>query len=146
MIQPAAAQRIRHPLSAIFPSPKYDLPPEEVVFIEIHRPTGGPFNVIHIPTGQKADCYPSTALPFFRWAMDHRRRVRIQDCDFWGAPPEYVVLWKLEFYREGGGDKHLRDIRGILAVPGEDFDRGFVANAAPMLGLHETWQIAERYA
>jgi hypothetical protein len=27
-----------------------------------------------------------------------------------------VIVGKLEFYREGGSEKHLRDIRGMLAV------------------------------
>jgi hypothetical protein len=31
------------------------------------------------------------------------------------VPPEYVVIKKLEFLREGGSEKHVRDIRGILA-------------------------------
>ena len=35
------------------------------------------------------------------------------------APPEYVVVRKLEFYREGRSAKHLRDIRSMLAVSPE---------------------------
>jgi len=27
------------------------------------------------------------------------------------AAPEYVIVRKLEFFREGGSEKHLRDIR-----------------------------------
>ena len=29
---------------------------------------------------------------------------------------------KLEYYREGGSDKHLRDIRGMLQVSGGQID------------------------
>ena len=32
------------------------------------------------------------------------------------APPEYVILRKLSFYQEGGSEKHVRDIRGVLAL------------------------------
>ena len=32
------------------------------------------------------------------------------------APPEYVIVRKLEFFKEGGSEKHLRDIRGMLDV------------------------------
>jgi hypothetical protein len=39
------------------------------------------------------------------------------------APPEYVILRKLEYFREGGSDKHLRDIRAMLAVSGDQLDR-----------------------
>jgi hypothetical protein len=32
----------------------------------------------------------------------------------WVAPPEYVVIRKLEFYRMGGHPKHLLDVRSRL--------------------------------
>ena len=35
------------------------------------------------------------------------------------APPEYVIVRKLEYFNEGGSDKHLRDIRGMLDVSGD---------------------------
>lgn len=38
------------------------------------------------------------------------------------APPEYVIVRKLEYYREGGSEKHLRDIRSMLAVSGGQLD------------------------
>jgi hypothetical protein len=34
------------------------------------------------------------------------------------APPEYVILRKLEYAREGRAEKHLRDIRALLAPGG----------------------------
>ena len=30
------------------------------------------------------------------------------------APPEYVIVRKLQFYHEGGSEKHLRDISAML--------------------------------
>jgi len=30
------------------------------------------------------------------------------------APPEYVIVRKLEYYRESGSEKHVRDIRSML--------------------------------
>ncbi len=41
---------------------------------------------------------------------------------FWIAPPEYVILRKLEYYREGGSQKHLDDIIGILDISPEEVD------------------------
>jgi hypothetical protein len=58
------------------------------------------------------------------------------------APPEYVILWKLEFFREGGGEKHLRDIRGMLLVSGETIDRDLLDRACAELGLSPQWQAA----
>jgi hypothetical protein len=31
------------------------------------------------------------------------------------AAPEDVIIKKIEFYREGGSEKHIRDIRGIVS-------------------------------
>jgi hypothetical protein len=38
------------------------------------------------------------------------------------APPEYVIVRKLEYFREGGSEKHLRDVRAMLAVSRELID------------------------
>jgi hypothetical protein len=45
----------------------------------------------------------------------------------------------MEFYREGGSDKHLRDVTGILKLDGEKIDRAYIADWAEQLGLHAIW-------
>ena len=42
--------------------------------------------------------------------------------EFWLAPVEYVILRKLEYYREGCSEKHLRDIFDILAIYSEQIN------------------------
>jgi hypothetical protein len=71
--------------------------------------------------------------------MQNRRRISLMGIDVWFAPPEYVILWKLEFHREGGGDKHVRDIRGILEVSPDLIDQNLLAQAVQKLGLQEAW-------
>ena len=56
---------------------------------------------------------------------DLRRRLR-------KANVEYVVIKNLEFLREGGSEKHVRDIRGILA--GIDVDRALVERGGSDVG------------
>lgn len=73
--------------------------------------------------------------------MRKRRRVSLMGVNVWLAPPEYIILWKLEFHREGGGDKHIRDIQGILAVSGDDLDDKLLAEAISTLGLSRSWEI-----
>ena len=72
------------------------------------------------------------------WALDHRRRIDLEGSGAWIAPPEYVILRKLEFLREGGSDKHLRDIRFILAAT--PVDRAFVELEVARLGVQTQWQ------
>ena len=58
------------------------------------------------------------------------------------APPEYVIVRKLEYYREGGAEKHLRDIRAMLAVSGEQLDRPTLDGWIQRRGLEVEWQQA----
>ena len=56
------------------------------------------------------------------------------------ASPEDVILKKLEYYREGGSEKHLRDIAGVLKVSGHRLDHGYISDWADRLGLADEWQ------
>lgn len=131
-------------LGPIFPAPEYYCPPVDVVQIETKRPQRGHFNVIHIASGLKADMYPSREHPLFAWAMSSRRRVRAAagGLEIWLAPPEYVVLWKLAYFSEGGSEKHLRDIRSILAVSGPSMELDLIDRTAATQGLKPAWEAA----
>jgi hypothetical protein len=107
--------------------------------IEIRRPNRGHFNVIHGASGLKAGFYPSRSHPYFPWALANRRRVEIDGRDVQFAPPEYAIFWKLEFMREGGGEKHVRDIRGIVSVQGGEMDMELLAHGVGELGLTREW-------
>lgn len=51
------------------------------------------------------------------------------------APPEYVIMRKLQYFRDGGSAKHLADIRGIIAVLGDRLDRAAPLEHINRLGL-----------
>jgi hypothetical protein len=51
------------------------------------------------------------------------------------APPEYVILRTLEYYREGGSEKHVRDIRATLALSPVPLDRTALADWLGRRGL-----------
>ena len=57
------------------------------------------------------------------------------------APPEIVILKKLEYFREGGSEKHVRDIRAMLAIT--DVDRAFIEAHIEQLGLREQWLVCQ---
>ena len=56
------------------------------------------------------------------------------------AAPEDVILGKLWYFSEGGGDRHLRDIAGILRVTGDGVNRAEVERWATKLGYLEIWR------
>ena len=121
-------------LVAAFPDGDFYLPPEPVILAEQVRPQRGHFNIIHLESGYKADIYLVGSDPLHAWAMPLRRRIEwTSSLALSVAPPEYVILRKLEFYREGGSTKHLADIRAILAST--PVDRTVLDTWAGRLGL-----------
>jgi hypothetical protein len=89
--------------------------------------------------GLKADVWLAGRVPLHEWAFRHAREYTIGGLRVRLAPPEYVIVRKLEFYREGGGEKHLRDIRSILAVSGDQLDRATLADWIRRRGLDAQW-------
>jgi hypothetical protein len=129
-------------LEQVFPDSEFYCPPRDVVEIERARDQHGHFNLIHFDSGFKADVYLSTDDTLDAWAIRNRRLVNIEGTQLWLAPPEYVIVHKLKFYREGGGEKHLRDIRGMLAVT--EIDRALLEKEIMTRGLEEAWHTAEK--
>lgn len=57
--------------------------------------------------------------PLHQWALKNRRRERLDaKTEIWIAPPEYVIIRKLEYFREGDSHKHLDDTRKMLPQVG----------------------------
>jgi hypothetical protein len=105
-----------------FPPESFYCPPLETMRIEIQRSHRGHFNLIHHATGFKADLYLAGEDKLHRWAMERRQKITLGGETIWIAPIEYVILRKLEYYREGGSDKHLRDIKGMIETSSDRID------------------------
>ncbi|HEX9731150.1 MAG TPA: hypothetical protein VGG06_04090 [Thermoanaerobaculia bacterium] len=56
------------------------------------------------------------------------------------ASAEDVIVKKMDFFRQGGSEKHLRDIAGILKISGDDLDREYIENWAENMGLETIWR------
>jgi hypothetical protein len=127
-------------LAPAFPAPDFYLPPAEVIALEMSRSQRGHFNVIHVETGFKADFYLCGRDALHLWALERTRPMTYQGEPVRVAPPEYVIVRKLEYFREGGSEKHLRDIQTMLAVSGERLDLALVQEWVQRLGLEHQWQ------
>ncbi len=125
-------------IERVFPETEFYRPPREVIETERTRERRGHFNLIHFDSGYKADVYLSRDDPLHTWALRNRRSVDIGGAQLWLAPPEYVIIHKLEFFREGGSDKHLRDIRAMLAVT--DVDLALIRSEVERRGLADEWR------
>ena len=99
-----------------------------------------PFNVIHTPSANKLDFMLSRDDDWGRSQIARRRQIEVVDgCHAFVASPEDVILGKLLYYREGGSEKHLRDITGILIVSVESVDRDYVRQFAEQLQVSDVW-------
>ncbi len=128
-------------LESAFPGDQFYCPPREIMEIEIARSQRGHFNLIHHGTGFKADIYP-VCDALHHWGLSHARTVRIEEDQLTIAPPEYVIVRKLQFFREGGSQKHLRDIGRMLTSLGENWDRSDLLTFIRDNHLDEQWQQA----
>jgi hypothetical protein len=126
-----------------FPESEFYRPPLEIVREECARENRGHFNLIHHETGFKADIYLAGSDPLHHWALTNRRKIDDPVAPFVLAPPEYVIVRKLEFWREGGSAKHLRDVIAIVAsnIP---MDQDVLDKEIHSRGLQEAWAQVER--
>jgi hypothetical protein len=124
-------------LADFFPETEFYLPPDSVLRVEQGRRQRGHFNIIHHESGYKADVYVAGEDPLHAWALPLRRALPWGGETLTVAPPEYVIVRKLEYFREGGSQKHLLDIRAMLAVT--EVNRTEVARWVSARGLTDAW-------
>lgn len=99
------------------------------------------FNIIQPRSGLKVDVIVPLPSEFNRARFARTRRV--QAGDGWDASfssPEDAIVKKMEFFRDGGSDKHLRDITGVLKTSADEIDRAYIDRWATTLGLTDIWQ------
>ncbi len=121
-----------------FPLEGYYCPPSEILKDEIIN--RGQFNLLHHESGLKIDFIvrkqSAHALEEFR----RRRKISFwKGFEAYIASPEDVILKKLDYYREGSSEKHLNDIRGILA--NTEVDQTYLKKWILTLGLNSIWRI-----
>ena len=110
------------------------------------RPYRGHFNLIHHATGTKADIYVAGEDELHRWALSRRKEAVVGGQQVNVAPPEYVIVRKLEYYREGGSEKHLRDIAGMLAISTDQIDFDQLEEFVHRYDLEKEWREAQTLA
>lgn len=123
---------------AAFPAPEFYLS-EETVHRAVSR--RGQFNIIHPSSGLKVDVMVPAESSFNRSRFSRVKRIKPSpDFDAVFSSAEDVILKKMEAYREGGSEKHLRDIGGVLKTSGEHLDRGYITEWADRMGTLEIWE------
>jgi hypothetical protein len=124
-------------LLKVFDPLDFYVPPADILSQEITR--CGQTNILHHASGVKADLMFRKNTPHGLEEFARKRRLEIlRGVNAWIAAPEDIIIGKLRYYREGGSEKHLTDIRGILA--NSDIDREYLHRWTSKLGLEEYFQ------
>jgi hypothetical protein len=124
-------------LCRAFPAEEFYISREAVADAVAHR---AQFNVLHPTSGLKIDVIVADDSEFNQARFSRARSLRIaagRDVTF--ASPEDVIIKKLVFNREGGSEKHLRDISGVLKIMGDEIDRAYIERWVQRLGLTREW-------
>jgi hypothetical protein len=127
-----------------FPGNEFYCPPYEVIKVEVRRNERGHFNIIHHETGFRADIYIAGTDTFMQWALGNVNKIPFNGNSVRVAPPEYVIIKKLEYYREGGSDKHLRDIKAILDISSGIIDMQQLDSFIATYSLESEWKKIRR--
>ena len=122
-----------------FPEDQFYCPPVEALAVECARSTRGHFNIIHHATGFKADIYPVGNDHLLAWAINNAKLFDFGGMQIRVAPPEYVIVKKLEYYKEGHSHKHISDIRGVLEASSDLIVMEKLNELITQMGLRDVW-------
>ena len=99
------------------------------------------FNIIHPSSGLKVDVIISKKDDFDRSRFRRIKRLNVSEKESANfAAPEDVIIKKLEYFKKGGSERHLRDIASMLKISADMIDRNYISSWAKKLGLTEIWE------
>lgn len=125
-----------------FPSPEFYLDTQSV---RNATQNCGQFSIIHGPSGNKVDMMLLQDTAWSAAQFSRRQPVELIDgIKAFVATPEDVILSKMAWYKEGGSDKHLRDITGILKVSGQSLNLDYINDWAKQLDVEDVWAAVVR--
>ncbi len=82
--------------------------------------------------------------PFLHWGLARRRREEMGTESITVAPMEYVIVMKLRYFRDGGAERHLRDIERMLEISGSRLDHRALQPWIETYQLESEWAAGRR--
>lgn len=124
-------------LLRLFPSPEFYASRERVMAV---AEEGGSFNVIHPGSGMKIDFFVASDPIEERQIVRRIHKEVLPGLMAHFSPPEELILKKLQYLRDGGSEKHLRDVQAMLEISPETIDRSLLAELVDRFGLSDEWR------
>jgi len=126
-------------LAQAFPEPDFYASPDAARAAAIQHTQ---FNVIHPASGLKIDFMIPSDDAFNRSRFTRGRMFPVTpDSTAMYASPEDVIIRKLQYYKLGGSEKHLRDIRSMICTSTASIDFDYVASWAIRETVSDVWEL-----
>jgi hypothetical protein len=107
--------------------------------------TKSQFNIIHPTSGLKVDVIVPDSSPFNQSRFARAKPLRAaEDLMVRFASPEDAIIKKMEYYKEGGSEKHIRDITGVLKVSRGQLDLVYITQWSQRIGVGELWESIQK--
>lgn len=98
------------------------------------------FNIIHPESGLKVDVVIKKRGEFDKTRFSRINNFKMDDVGVNFSSPEDVIIKKMEYYKMGGSEKHLRDIMGMIKISRELINFEYVETWVSKLYLEEIWE------
>jgi len=105
----------------------------------------GQFNIIHPISGLKVDVIISKRDDFDLTRFARIKELNVSEtksANF--ASPEDVIIKKLEYFKQGRSEKHLRDIASMLKISSELIDRAYISSWAKRFSVSKIWEEVQK--
>ena len=97
----------------------------------------GEFNFIDADSGLKVDFWVTKGDERSLSEFKNKRLKRIRNQDIYFSSPEDLILSKLLWQKQGGGEKHIEDARSIVAISVDKINREYLKKQALNLDILE---------
>lgn len=96
------------------------------------------FNLIHLETGFKVDCWILKDDEYSLTAFRRRRKAVIFDKEIFISSPEDLIISKLDWYKQSDAKKHYDDVLGIFQIQAGKLDLDYIREWAKKLSVVDT--------
>lgn len=98
------------------------------------------FQIFHLPTMLKFDCWLLTNNPFDQSRFSRKRRIKLFEQFMYIASMEDTILQKLRWYKEAKIEKHLVDAAFVYQIQKDNLDKKYLELWVTKLGVNNHYQ------
>ena len=100
----------------------------------------GEFNVIHGESGLKIDFFIPRDIGQTKKALARARFKKVKGQRVYFISPEDLILSKLRWVSQGGGEKHMEDAQSVVKRSGDILDRAYLEAQAKEQKVQDLWR------